>query len=167
MLQPAEVPLVTNEGQDKPLPGYRDEDVILFKEGLVGFPGCKRFVLMENEALSPFRVLQCVDQSKVGFLVLDPRVVVKSYNRSIPAEAWYDLGITNVQERLSLVISIIGNAPEESTANLQAPLLINYKDMVGRQMILTKSRYSVTQPLVPSRRRAEARKRAAAASRPN
>ena len=118
MLQTVEVSTSRDDGQNKPLEGYRDEDVILFDEGLVGFPGCKRFVLMENEALSPFRVLQCVDQSNVGFLVLDPRAVVKNYNRSIPAGAWRALGVADLQDRLSLVISIIGNVAENARGSM-------------------------------------------------
>lgn len=135
------------------LPGYRDEDVILFEEGLIGFPAAKRFILIENESLSPFRIFQCVDNPRVGFLVIDPRQVVKNYERSIPSDAWRSLDVTEKEDRLSLVISIIGKEPQESTANLQAPLLINSRKMLGKQLILTNSRHSVTQALVPSRRR--------------
>jgi len=143
------------------LPGYRDEDIITFDEGLVGFPAAKRFVVMENEALSPFRILQCVDQRHVGFLVIDPRIIVKNYNRSIPEDAWKTVGVPEASDRLALAISIIGTVLEESTANLQAPLLINYKEMKGRQLILTESRYSVTQPLLTQRSKASARSRSA------
>src|SRR5262249_35719070 len=118
---------------------------------LVGFPACKRFVILENEALSPFRILRSVDHDNVGFLVLDPRTVVKNYTRSFPEEGWKTVGFTNPANRLSMVISIIGSNPEDSTANLQAPLLINYKQMKGRQMILTGTRYSVTHPLLSQR----------------
>ena len=148
------------EDREITLPGYREQDVITFNEGLVGFPGCKRFVVMENESLSPFRVLQCVDRRDVGFLVLDPRILVRSYNRSVPEEAWKTLGLTVASDRLALVIAIIGSVPEESTANLQAPLLVNYKEMKGRQLILTGSRYGVTEPLV-STKKLMARRRSA------
>jgi len=146
------------------LPSYRDEDVITFAEGLVGFPACKRFVVMENEALSPFRILQSVDQRHVGFLVIDPRIIVKNYNRSIPEDSWKAVGVPEASERLALAISIVGTVPEESTANLQAPLLINYREMKGRQLILTGSRYSVTQPLLSRRSKAPARTRSAGSS---
>jgi flagellar assembly factor FliW len=146
------------EGQHElALPGYRDEDVITFDEGLVGFLACKRFVVMENEALSPFRILQSVDQRHVGFLVIDPRIIIKNYNRSIPEDAWKTVGVPDLSDRLSLAISIVGSVPSESTANLQAPLLINYREMRGRQLILTGSRYSVTQPLISRRSKATAR----------
>lgn len=153
---------MSTEGQyELALPGYRDEDVITFDEGLVGFPTCKRFVVMENEALSPFRILQCVDQRHVGFLVIDPRTIVKNYNRSIPEDAWLTIGVAEASDRLALAISIIGDVPAESTANLQAPILINYKQMKGRQLILTGSRYSVTQPMVSQRSNTAARSRSA------
>jgi len=140
------------------LPGYREEDVITFDEGLIGFPECKHFVVMENENLTPFRILQCVDRRDVGFLVLDPRILVRSYNRSIPEDAWLSLGVAESSERLALAISIIGTVPDESTANLQAPLLINYKEMKGRQFILTGSRYGVTEPLVSRNEKPKARR---------
>ena len=159
MLQTVEI---TKDEKNEPvLPGYRDADIILFEEGLIGFPSCKRFVLMENESLSPFRILQCVDQSSVGFLVLDPRTIVKNYNRSIPSEAWNSIDVTEPEDRLSLAISIIGTVPQDSSANLQAPLLINFRKMTGRQLILTGSRFSVTQPLIPSRRKVSVRRAAA------
>jgi flagellar assembly factor FliW len=158
------VAMSTDGQHELALPGYRDEDVITFDEGLVGFPACKRFVVMENEALSPFRILQCVDQRSVGFLVIDPRTIVKNYNRSVPDQAWKTVGCAEVSDRLALAISIIGSVPEESSANLQAPLLINYREMKGRQLILTGTRYSVTQPLLSQRMKAPVRARTASAS---
>jgi len=149
--------LPTEEDLERLLPAYRDEDVILFEEGLIGFPGAKRFILIETKSLSPFRILKCVDNPRVGFLVLDPRVVVKSYERSIPQESWRSLEVADKSDRLTLVISIIGKNPQESTANLQAPLLINHRRMLGKQLILTSARYSVTQKLLPTLQKSASR----------
>src|SRR5215471_2981490 len=137
--------LTNTDDLERLLPAYRDKDVILFEEGLIGFPGAKRFILIESESLSPFRVLKCVDNPNIGFLVLNPRTVFKTYERSIPQESWRSLETLDKSERLTLVISIIGKNPQESTANLQAPLLINHRKMLGKQLILTTARYSVTQ----------------------
>ncbi len=153
----------SKDGQNEPgLPQFRAEDTILFEEGLIGFPACKRFLLMENDTLLPFRVLHCVDQRTVGFLVLDPRTIVKNYNNTVPEDLWGSLDIQDKKERLALVISIIGDNIEQSTANLQAPLLINYKKMVGRQVILTNASYSVMEQLVPAPSKPQVRRRAAA-----
>ncbi len=155
MVQMRDLP--TSEEFERLLPAYRDEDVILFEEGLIGFPSAKRFVLIESESLSPFRILKCVDNPRIGFLVLDPRAVVKNYERSIPPEAWSSLQVLEKADRLALVISIIGNDPQDSTANLQAPLLINHRKMLGKQLILTNARFSVTQRLIPPPRRQASR----------
>src|SRR5438046_1600515 len=129
--------LSTVEEVEPLLPAYRDQDVIVFQEGLIGFPDAKRFVLIESESLSPFRILKCVDDPRIGFLVLDPQTVIKNYDRSVPPESWSTLEVTEKSDRLTLVISIIGKDPQESTANLQAPLLINHRKMLGKQLILT------------------------------
>jgi flagellar assembly factor FliW len=158
MLQTHDISAVADS--DPLLPAFRDEDVILFEEGLIGFPDARRFVLMESDGWSPFRILKCVDDRRVGFLVLDARTVVKTYERSKPAEAWNSLAVQDRPDRMALVISIIGKNPEESTANLQAPLLINHRRMVGKQLILTSSRFSVTQRLVPPARQSASRQAA-------
>jgi flagellar assembly factor FliW len=149
--------LTTTDDLECLLPAYRDKDVILFEEGLIGFPGAKRFILIESESLSPFRVLKCVDSPNIGFLVLNPQTVIKTYERSIPQESWRSLEILDKSDRLTLVISIIGKNPQESTANLQAPLLINHRKMLGKQLILTTARYSVTQKLLPTLHRSASR----------
>jgi len=46
------------------------------------------------------------------------------------------------------VICIIGPTPAQSTANLQAPLIINYANMAGRQMIIGDTEFSSRHPLV-------------------
>jgi flagellar assembly factor FliW len=149
------------ESQSQPVLNYRDEDIITFEEGLVGFPSCKRFVLMENENLAPFRILQCVDDRTVGFLVLDPTMIIKNYHRSIPSAEWRSLGLSDPAHRLSLTISVIGQTPDQCSANLRAPLLINARKMVGKQLILVKSRFSVTEPLTRTRGRKPQAKKAA------
>ena len=155
MLEVQELP--NAEDLERLLPAYHDENVIFFEEGLIGFPAAKRFILVESESLSPFRILKCVDDPNIGFLVLNPRSVINTYERSIPKECWRSLEVVDKSDRLTLVISIIGKDPQESTANLQAPLLINHRKMLGKQLILTSARYSVTQKLLPTIQRSASR----------
>jgi flagellar assembly factor FliW len=46
------------------------------------------------------------------------------------------------------VICVIGATPTESTGNFQAPLIVNYKTMIGKQVILTDCGLSVRHPLL-------------------
>ena len=122
--------------------------VIHFEEGLIGFSEFKDFVLMENESLAPFRLLQSLESPSVGFLVLESSTLVQNYNELVPAREWESLGVVGDTKPLAFVIVVIGNTPQASTGNLQAPLLVNYEKMVGKQIILTDSGLSVRQKLV-------------------
>jgi flagellar assembly factor FliW len=122
--------------------------IIHFDEGLIGFSEFKDFVLMENDSLEPFRLLQSLESPEVGFLVLEAAGLVKNYYDLVPAREWESLGINVKTKPLAFVIVVVGSTPETSTGNFQAPLLVNYDRMVGKQIILTDSGFSVRQPLL-------------------
>ncbi len=124
------------------------ETIIHFEEGLIGFLDFKDFNLLENDYLAPFRLLRAVESPDVGFLVLDPTNRIPQYCHLIPKREWESIGVTNRNDRLAFVTVILGSTAEASTGNFQAPLLINPQAMIGRQIILTDSDFSVRQPLV-------------------
>jgi flagellar assembly factor FliW len=124
------------------------DSIIHFDEGLIGFSECKDFVLMESENLTPFRLLQSVEFPDVGFLVLEPTVLVNNYYNQVPLREWESVGVTDETKPLAFVIVVIGTTPTTSTGNFQAPLLVNYDRMIGKQIILTDPCFSVRHPLV-------------------
>jgi len=124
------------------------ETVIQFEEGLIGFPDCKRFVLMENDDIAPFRRLQSTDRPDVGFFVIDPALIVDDYHALVPKREWESLALSTPTAGIALAICIIGPSSTESTGNLQAPLIISYEKMVGKQIILTDNRLTARHPLL-------------------
>jgi flagellar assembly factor FliW len=74
-------------------------------------------------------------------------LLVSNYNERVPAREWEAFGVTGKTQPLSFVIAVIGSTPETSTGNFQAPLLVNYEKMMGKQIILTDSGFSVRHPL--------------------
>jgi flagellar assembly factor FliW len=122
--------------------------IIHFDEGLIGFSECKDFQLMENDTIAPFRLLQSAEKKDVGFMVLDPSVVMADYYKRIPVREWESIALSTNDLLLAFVICIIGPSANNSTGNFQAPLIINYKKMIGRQVILTDVALSVRQPLM-------------------
>ena len=129
-------------------PARSRETVIRFDEGLIGFSDCKSFVLMENDEIAPFRRLQSTDRPDVGFLVLDPSLIVANYHSMIPRREWDSLELNTPGSGIALAICIIGPSSTESTGNLQAPLIINYEKMVGKQIILTDTHLASRHPLL-------------------
>ncbi len=129
-------------------PAYSKDTIIHFDEGLIGFSECKDFQLLESDNIAPFRLLQSPEVKEVGFLVIEPSAVMKDYYDRIPEREWESIGVSAGEPRLAFIICVIGATPKESTGNFQAPLIVNYNKMVGRQLILTDSALSVRQPLV-------------------
>jgi flagellar assembly factor FliW len=127
---------------------YSRETIIQFEEGLIGFSDCKSFVLMEKDDIAPFRRLQSIDRPEVGFLVIDPSLIVADYSALIPRREWESLSVNKPSDGIALAICIIGPSSVESTGNFQAPLIINYRTMTGKQVILTESRLTSRHPLL-------------------
>ena len=122
--------------------------IIRFDEGLIGFAECKDFVLVETADIKPFRLLQSADSNAISLVVLDPRVRIADYNNRVPQREWEAIGVTEAGNRLSFVIVNVGLNAKEITGNFQAPLLINYEKMTGRQVILTDSDFCLRTPLL-------------------
>lgn len=127
---------------------YTRDTVIQFEEGLIGFADCKSFVLMESDDIRPFRRLQSAERPEVGFLVIDPSLILVGFPAMVPRREWESLGVTNAAAGIALVICIIGPSSVESTGNLQAPLIINPQTMTGKQIILTEPRLTSRHPLL-------------------
>jgi flagellar assembly factor FliW len=124
------------------------DSVFRFEEGLVGFSECKDFVLVEKDGLASFRLLQSIERPELGFLVLDPQTLVHDYCSLVPQREWETIRVKSATDYQAFVICVIGSTPSESTANFQAPLIVNYKKMIGRQIILTDTGLSVRHPLL-------------------
>ena len=127
---------------------YEKESIIHFEEGLIGFSEIKDFVLVEAETIKPLRLLQSANSTDVGFVVLDPRFRIPDYYSQIPGREWEAIGVTDAAHRLAFVIVNIGLNPKSMTGNFQAPLLLNYEKMIGRQVILTDSGFGVRMPIL-------------------
>ena len=95
--------------------------IIHFDEGLIGFSECKHFQLMENDTITPFRLLQSAEKKDVGFMVLDPSVVMADYYKRIPAREWESVALSTNDPLLAFVICIIGPSAKTSTGNGSMP----------------------------------------------
>ena len=124
------------------------ESTIQFQEGLIGFYDCKSFRLIAREEIAPFRWLQSVDRPDIGFLVIDPSLVISGYKTVIPNREWESLGIADPDNGMVFVTCMVAPSSGESTGNLQAPLLVNLQKQAGKQVILTETGLTSRHPLI-------------------
>lgn len=122
-----------------------DENAIInFPEGLPGFEEVTRFVLLGKENNnSPFVWLQSVDQPKLAFVMLDPRLLIPDYIVDVDDSEVEILGIEDTKDVLIYSILVIPEDISKMTANLKAPVLINTVAKKGKQVILDNEVYSV------------------------
>lgn len=118
-------------------------DIILFKTGLPGFDDLKKFVLLPLAADSPFIIMQSIEDSETAFVTVEPGNLIDDYQFEISDKVEKKLKITGLEDLLILNIITLKKEMKESTVNLSAPVVINLKEKLARQVILDDSRYQV------------------------
>ncbi|MDF2595977.1 MAG: Flagellar assembly factor FliW [Clostridia bacterium] len=117
-----------------------DTKKILFKEGIPGFEELKEFIILEDEG-KEFYYLQAVNEPIISFVIIDPSLLKSDYAPVIPKSYFEKLGAKEGEAVTAFVIATIRENMEESTVNLQAPLLIHIENRIGVQAILEDKSY--------------------------
>ena len=114
--------------------------VIDFPEGLLGFSNLRHFVLLENENSEPFKWLQSLSDPSLALPIVDPVRIFPGYSDAAAEDDLASVQAESPSDVLTFVVAIIPKDPLESTVNLKAPVIINFKKMIGRQVILDSHR---------------------------
>jgi len=120
-----------------------EDDIIEFPQSIPGFPEEKEFVLFPIGEDSPFIVLQSVNNSDLAFITIEPGNYLKGYEFEISDELANKLKIESNEDLLVISIATIKDEIENMTINLAAPVIINLKEKLGKQVILDKEDYPV------------------------
>ena len=128
----------------------REDQIITFYPGLLGFSDLHRYILIEHGQDSPFFWLQCVDDADLAFVVIDPVYVLSDYQIGPINGVKKELDVRNLQDlKVLVILTIPSGRPREMTANLMGPLLVNLANLRGKQLILENSPYSHKHPVLP------------------
>jgi flagellar assembly factor FliW len=117
-----------------------ESDILYFEHGLPGFENEKQFVLIPMDK-TPFSILQSVKSSSLAFVTADPFVFFKDYDFELSLSVQEQLQIRNANDVFVQVVLTVADQFEKSTANLQAPIIINNQKNIGKQIVLTDSIY--------------------------
>jgi len=126
-----------------------DEEILYFDEGLPGFPGDRRFVLLTEDE-NPICYLQSVDDGDIAFVVADLASIMPEYSPQVAEEHLGSIGTCDDEDLLVLNICTVGLAMEDSTVNLKAPIVINAVAKKGKQVICSNEEYLINAPLFGS-----------------
>ena len=128
----------------------RSDQIIYLEPGLLGFTQYHRYVLIEHHQETPFLWLQCLDKADLAFVVIDPRYLLPDYQPGPLAQATRELKVEHAEDlKVLLILTIPPGKPQEMTANLMGPVVINLKTRQGRQLILEEASYSHKHRVLP------------------
>jgi len=126
---------------------YREEDVIRFPRGLLGFEALRRWAIFIAEDHEPFQWMISLDDPDVAFVVVDPLLICPDYSPKVSQRELEELEPNSPEDIRVLGIVTLGKTPEESTINLSGPLFINIRKKLGKQVVLLSSKYTTKYPI--------------------
>lgn len=137
---------------------YQEKDLLIFRDGLFGFPKLTRYLLLRmNNDDDSILLLLSVEQCEIVFVLINPFFLCPDYTPELAPEELVYLDAQNGDELSYYTICVVRTNYLENTVNLKCPLVINPKTRQGIQVILKNSSYeyrhklssfpSITEPL--------------------
>ncbi|WP_419882282.1 flagellar assembly protein FliW [Peribacillus sp. B-H-3] len=130
----------------------KKDDILTFETGIPGFLEEKKFCILPLED-SPFYVLQSTKSKNTAFIMADPFTFFKEYEFDLADEVMENLEIQSNEHVAVFVILTIREPFNETTANLQAPIIINTKGLLGKQYIINRGAYTTRHKIISSSER--------------
>ena len=131
----------------------QDKDILLFQDALYGFDQEKEFVILplDPKIESPMEWLQSLRSRELAFIVTDPFLFVPEYKMVLSDSEMDQLKLESMESVAVRVIVTIPKVHSEMTANLVAPLVINQKNRLAKQVVLTSAEYDTKYSLISSK----------------
>ena len=119
---------------------YDENKIIEFPQGIPGFDDFKKFVILIKENLPYFLILHSIENENLMFILTDPFLFLKDYSFELSDEELEFLEL-NKNSKLGkdfIVLSIVTVRQEVKnfSLNLKAPIIINLKKKIAKQVIL-------------------------------
>jgi len=129
--------------------------VITFTQPIIGFQEFRRFLLLTGPPDSGVEWLQSTDSGELAFLLLDPRRVIPDYRVPMAEHLLSELAATTEKEVDVYTLLVIPEDKTKVRTNLKAPILINVKQRLGKQVVLERRDYPIQFFLAQARPKAQ------------
>lgn len=126
-------------------------EVINFVKGIPGFPNEENFTILSLEEDGVFSILQSVVTPELAFVIVNPFHYFTDYDFQLEDQVVEALNIKSPEEVQVFTILTVQEPFEKTTANLQAPLIINNKNHMGKQVVLNNEKYTTRHKILRER----------------
>lgn len=124
-----------------------EEEKIQFPAGVLGFPELTQFCLVDPGDETLILWLQSLENPQVAFPILEPKIFKPDYVARLSALELRELKLENINQSAVFTILTIPEDVIQMTANTKAPLVVNLRDQVGRQVVLQENEYQIRHPM--------------------
>lgn len=127
----------------------REDDIITFPKGIIGFPDYKKYVLLnaDESGESPFLFLQSVEEAQLDFLLLNVFKHYPQYDFEMNDALVAEVELDGPEDAFVCTIITVRDTLTNATTNLKAPVVINQKKKIGVQFVLDNKRYAIKHPI--------------------
>jgi len=141
---------------------YNEADIFVFPWGLPGFEQLRTFIVIQLETQDQILWMQSLDDLKIALPLGDPWVFFPDYEPKMPAFAQISLELDKPEDYTILAV-LVGTDGGPTFINLLAPIVVNLKTRIGRQVTLETSKYTCAMEIPIPEAVAKARAQAARA----
>lgn len=122
-------------------------DMIHVPHGLLGFPHLTKFCLVDPGDDVLILWLQSMEDPDIAFPVLEPKIFRANYTVRLSGAELRELNLENVNQSAVFSVLTIPDDVSAMSANLKAPVVINLKQQVAKQVVLQENEYVVSHPM--------------------
>ena len=126
----------------------REDQVFNFPEGILGFSEFHDYTFIQEEGCEPFKILHSIDNPSLAFVVIDPMLVRPDYTVEISESELEFVEAKSTDDLRVYVIVTMAKKLEDTTMNLQGPLIVNTKKRICQQFVLYHDEYSTKESLM-------------------
>ncbi|MFT9598157.1 flagellar assembly protein FliW [Mesobacillus sp.] len=123
------------------------EEILTFEKGIPGFVEEKQFALLPLSDDESYFVLQSVSTPGLAFVLTNPFHFMKEYDFQLEDATVEELSLESEKDVAVYTILTVQDPFERTTANLQAPIIINQTNRKAKQVILHNEQYKTKHPI--------------------
>jgi flagellar assembly factor FliW len=121
----------------------KNEDIIEFSEGLLGFESLSKFFVVDPGDSTLILWLQSIEDATIAFPIIEPKIFKPDYIAKLLPADMNSVKLENITDAKIYSILTIPSDITTMSANLKAPVVINNEKKVAKQIVLQDNKLTV------------------------
>ena len=128
------------------------KNIIRMPNGMIGLPDQTTFAIVQHKKESPLLWYQSLKSPELAFVITNPFLFVPDYQvdmKTLKKDLPWPENVNNENHlMLYVVVNIPQNSPDQMTANLIGPIVVNHETCQAAQAVIADSSYSHQHKLI-------------------